>query len=238
MSNACRLLLEGRYALRRMPEMPGTYQQPPEGQDGVDASTPPPSVDTMSGRQIVLDGPLPRDIDIVDIAARLSKLCRFGAQAASFYSVAQHSVYVMTLVSEGLGRPDLALAALHHDSSEAYIGDLPTPVKRHLAGHAGSGPSSYRQLSDRFDEAVAEALGFAPPSADDQAVIKSADLAALAAEAQHLMPRSADRIIAQVHSGHSDIEPAPHRPLEKPLLPTAAEIAFLDAHRALTGQTL
>ncbi len=33
---------------------------------------------------------------------------------------------------EESGRPDLALAALHHDSHEAYLCDLPKPVKNKL----------------------------------------------------------------------------------------------------------
>jgi 5'-deoxynucleotidase YfbR-like HD superfamily hydrolase len=34
---------------------------------------------------------------------------------------------VQTIVAQRMGRPDLARAALHHDSHEAFACDLPTP---------------------------------------------------------------------------------------------------------------
>jgi 5'-deoxynucleotidase YfbR-like HD superfamily hydrolase len=58
----------------------------------------------------------------------LAKICRFGAQTKHFYSVAQHALLVRRLVLDA-GHDDLELIALHHDSHEAFVGDLPTPLK-------------------------------------------------------------------------------------------------------------
>jgi uncharacterized protein len=77
-------------------------------------------LDTVSGRKLDLDDPKPDQICLEDIASALSKVCRFGAQPKRFYSVAQHAVHVSRMVEDG-GRPDLALAALHHDSHEATL---------------------------------------------------------------------------------------------------------------------
>jgi hypothetical protein len=88
-------------------------------------------LDTASGRKLDLDDPQPNQICLDDIASALSKVCRFGAQPQQFYSVAQHAVHVSRIVEDD-GRPDLALAALHHDSHEAYVCDLPSPVKKKL----------------------------------------------------------------------------------------------------------
>lgn len=66
----------------------------------------------------------PEDIDIRDIAHGLSNTCRFNGQCNRFYSVAEHSVHVASIVPE-----PYKFAALLHDASEAYLSDLNTFVK-------------------------------------------------------------------------------------------------------------
>jgi len=78
-----------------------------------------------------LDNPRPEDIQIEDVAGGLSKVCCFGAQAREYYSVAQHALLVRQLVVEA-GFPQLALAALPHDSHEAYLCDIPSPLKKKI----------------------------------------------------------------------------------------------------------
>ena len=90
-------------------------------------------IDTASGIRLDLDDPRSEDIRIEDVAGGLSKVCRFGAQPLEYYSVAQHASLVRQLVVEA-GYPELALAALHHDSHEAYLCDIPSPLKSKIAG--------------------------------------------------------------------------------------------------------
>lgn len=93
---------------------------------------------TFSGKVIDPENLKPEDIDPVDIARSLSLQCRFGGQIVRFYSVAEHSLNVMTNVEKhvyNLNRVDinnLALGALLHDASEAYMCDIPTPFKKLL----------------------------------------------------------------------------------------------------------
>lgn len=79
---------------------------------------------TFSGRDVYPLQPTVADIVIEDIAHALSHLCRYGGHVREFYSVAQHSVIVSHLCD-----PEDALAGLLHDASEAYLVDLPMPVK-------------------------------------------------------------------------------------------------------------
>ncbi len=78
-------------------------------------------IETYTGKQFFIDKIRAEDICIEDIAHSLALICRFGGQCAYFYSVAQHSVNVAELVNKN------KLAALLHDASEAYLGDMPAP---------------------------------------------------------------------------------------------------------------
>lgn len=82
------------------------------------------TIQTASGRTIDIINPDPYDININDIAHALARLCRFGGHTKEFYSVAQHSL----LCSLNVGA-EHALAALMHDATEAYCGDMVGPLK-------------------------------------------------------------------------------------------------------------
>jgi uncharacterized protein len=134
-------------------------------------------IETHSGRVWDLTDPLPSDIFLRDVSTALANTCRFGGHTTSYYSVAAHAVFVSQLVCER-GRPDLALAALHHDTHEAYLGDIPTPLKR-LIG------TEYEKLRKAHDEAIGLWLGIDPHDLDHPD-IKVADEWALRWEAEVL----------------------------------------------------
>ncbi|TNE80858.1 MAG: hypothetical protein EP332_06460 [Bacteroidetes bacterium] len=68
----------------------------------------------------------PEKVDISDkhVARGLANNCRWGGQGQRFLSVAQHSILVVLLCPD-----DLRKEALLHDGHEAYLPDVPTPLK-------------------------------------------------------------------------------------------------------------
>ena len=94
---------------------------------------PGPYLQTVSGRWVNPFDPDPEQLDAGDIARALGNQCRFGGHCRAFYSVAQHSVIVSRLVEERGGDAEDAFAALMHDATEAYLGDMPHPLKHRSA---------------------------------------------------------------------------------------------------------
>jgi uncharacterized protein len=134
---------------------------------------PGPFIQTVSGRRINPFDPDPAEIDPHDIAQALSNQCRFGGHCRVFYSVAQHSVHVSDLVREDGGDPETVMAALLHDASEAYLVDLPHPLK-----HRSELGAAYRRAEAVLEEAIRERFSLVA----DMSGIKPIDRALLATE--------------------------------------------------------
>ena len=102
---------------------------------GALVSEPPPRrgdfIHVWSGGQYWPMDPLAEDVSVRDVAHHLAKKCRFSGAVRRFYSVAEHA-YLLSYVVE----PHLAWAALHHDDCEAFLPDIPTPVKPFIVGWA------------------------------------------------------------------------------------------------------
>ena len=115
---------------------------------------PGPYLQTVSGRWVNPFDPDPEQIDLGDIARALANQCRFGGHCRTFYSVAQHCVIVSELIEEEGGTAHDALAALMHDAAEAYLGDLPHPIKHRSqlgAAFRDAEAPLERVIRDRFE---------------------------------------------------------------------------------------
>ena len=89
-----------------------------------------PYVTTVSGEKLHFLKPSPYEIHITDIAHQLSHICRWSGGTKHFFSVAQHSLLVAEMVEAARGSKHEILQGLLHDASEAYMMDLPRPIKR------------------------------------------------------------------------------------------------------------
>jgi uncharacterized protein len=148
---------------------------------------------TFTGRAFWLDDPRPEDISPRDLAHHLACINRFVGATRKPYSVAQHCVLVAMVLAEeargyvtgrnGMGpaltdeQRRLALAGLLHDASEAYIGDITSPMKRRLGG-------AVKPVEDPIQVAVAQRFGIAWPFPRE---VTTADLRMLMTEKRDLM---------------------------------------------------
>jgi 5'-nucleotidase len=117
--------------------------------------------------------PDPAQLDEGDIARALGNLCRFGGHSRAFYSVAQHCVIVSRVVEERGGDVEDAFAALMHDAGEAYLGDMPHPLK-----HRSALGAAFREAEARLEETIRERFGIKAKVPE----IKAVDRALLATE--------------------------------------------------------
>lgn len=139
-------------------------------------------LETVSGKKIDVTNPDPSTIDISDIAWALSRMPRFSGHSIPYipYSVAQHCIQVMKeLAPHG---PKIQLYGLLHDAAEAYINDLPSPVKHIPEIHA-----VISKLEDKLMLTIYESLGIDPPTEEEEIVVKMADKHQQAVEAYNFM---------------------------------------------------
>lgn len=127
---------------------------------------------TYTGKQFWPIDPRAEEVDIRDIAHALSLICRYNGQCNRFYSVAEHSWHTSFLVP-----PEHQLAALMHDATEAYVCDIPRPLKRFL--------ENYEQIEFEVWLAICDKWPKLPRFLP--ACVKQADNAILMAEAAVLL---------------------------------------------------
>lgn len=79
----------------------------------------------------------------------------------------------------------IQLLALVHDAHEAYVGDINTPLKRSING-------VFAAFESKTETAVMAAIAVRPPTLDEERIVKTLDLVALATEARCLMVSRGD----------------------------------------------
>jgi uncharacterized protein len=134
---------------------------------------PGPFLQTVSGRWVNPFDPDPDQLDAGDIARALANQCRFGGHSRVFYSVAQHSVILSQLVEQRGGDIEDVFAALMHDATEAYLGDMPHPLK-----HRSPLGAAFKGAEEHLGHAIRARFRIKP----DVPEIKRVDRALLASE--------------------------------------------------------
>lgn len=128
-------------------------------------------IHTFSGIAFDLLNPQPEMILMEDIVHSLALINRFNGAARFPYSVAQHSLYVASLLP-----PHLKLHGLLHDAAEAYVGDMVSPLKKIMC--------EYKKVEVGIAQVVADVFGLSYPAPSE---VKKADLAVLSAEREQVL---------------------------------------------------
>lgn len=123
-------------------------------------------------------------VQFVDVLEGLRAAMRWRGQTIKRITVARHTLAVATLASlhpraESVGRREVTATALFHDAAEAFLGDVPTPHKRHPAF------AEYRAVEAALHAALCRRFGVDPdPGEAVDGIVAEADLAAMCIEAQ------------------------------------------------------
>jgi 5'-deoxynucleotidase YfbR-like HD superfamily hydrolase len=174
-----------------------------------------PDILTITGQYFDFLNPERSTFGIYEIAHALSHICRFTGHCKTFYSVAQHCVIASREVS-----PENALAALLHDSAEAFIGDMSKPLKRLLPDYAA--------IERLVETEVFKRFGLSRKLPEE---VKHVDLVMLATEQRDLMAPHDDE-----WATIKDIQPLPY--IIQPWDSAKAKFEFLARYQELAAVQL
>lgn len=94
--------------------------------------------------------PIKGTLNIEDIAHSMSMQPRFGGHSKTFYSIAEHSVWVANKILEKGHSKKVAFCGLMHDTTEAYLVDIPKPIKVELPDYNNLEEILMKKLAKRF----------------------------------------------------------------------------------------
>jgi len=158
-------------------------------------------VQTYTGKHFDILNPKIKDICITDIAHGLALQCRFNGHCNQFYSVAEHCVRMACWDLPGGSKQRLM-----HDAAEAYLGDIPSPIKQNFP--------EFIRIEENLLNIIFKKFKIGIYNKD---IVKEADLIMLTTERRDLM-------------GDSDwwgLKQKPYHKIIKPWSPRFAEVCFL-----------
>ena len=138
-------------------------------------------IPTYSGEKFYYTNPQRDQVKLEDIAHGLAMNPRYSGQCQKFYSVALHSVLVSKELENQGYSEKIQVYGLFHDAPEAYMGDVPAPLKKEL--------ENVKQVENNIMNVVWNALDIQPPAEEEWQKIKQADKILLYHEASELVSR-------------------------------------------------
>lgn len=138
------------------------------------------TITTATGKHVDPLHPEDADLDLRDIAHALSLLCRGNGHVSHLYTVGQHSIACCQEAKARGDSPFVQYGCLLHDAAEAYLCDLPRPLKAGLPSYQEAEEALLLRLFQKF-------LGRVPTEEETREIF-SIDDDMLSYEFLHLMP--------------------------------------------------
>lgn len=179
-------------------------------------------IETASGHTFDYDNMSVNAIRTQDIALSLGKQCRYNGHGAEFYSVAEHCFLLSNYALATFDDDDLALHLLMHDASEAYVSDVPSPLKAKLG-------EAWTELEAQVTDLIEFKYGL---QFDRHPMVHELDKRICLDEKAVLYPKSRYRWIAE----QAGLEPIGIKICC--FNPFEAAIAFIHQYNLLTGENL
>lgn len=145
-------------------------------------------IETKTGKY-VYNSENPDDVNIKDISSSLSKLCRFNGHSDKFYTIGQHVLWIREQMKKDGYSPRIQLLGLMHDFHEAYITDVPTPLKSYLKKDFNFDITEVEKI---VDNKIYKKFNVELPSDDEIAIVRHYDLKALFVEKRFLFDKYVD----------------------------------------------
>ena len=140
---------------------------------------------TLTGLEFNPSDPQVQSISIIDIAHALSQQARFAGQIRDFYSVAEHSVMCANIAeflfhnSDSIESSRIEKLMFLHDAEEAYISDIPTPVKNLIR-------TMLDPVANKIELTIYKAFGLISPNENEHRIMKIIDTLAFCLEDRDL----------------------------------------------------
>ncbi len=150
----------------------------PDPRAGLSPALPEYAYRTHRGHMLDFSRPQDAIIDIEDLGHHLARVCRFGGAVDEYYSVASHCTYVSRELERAGYSPYISAAGLLHDSTEAYLGDVVSGLKRLLPG--------YRDIENAWETRIQDHFDIYWKEGRVRQIVKDADLRARLAEVRDL----------------------------------------------------
>lgn len=142
-------------------------------------------ITTFTGKHFAPANPDMSQMDIRDIAHALSLICRGNGHVKTFFSVGQHCINAAReAVARGYSKR-VILACLLHDASEAYMSDVPRPLKASMP--------EYVRTEDRLLDLIYEKYLGSTLTPEETALVKGIDNDLLYYDLKELLSESSKR---------------------------------------------